>query len=700
MDNKDERLDGFDLEDILKEFSGSGAAEEELLPREELEEVFAKVEQEPASPEKEGSTKGDTIRFERLQVVKPQEAPAEADAPPQADDSDVKTVSDATSVFTPVAAEEEEEDQTEEKTEEASDRQAEEPSPEPVPSREAEKPLPPPIPFDPRAKLRELKKKLVAGPERRYYELTEIGVGKLQIAILVNLLIVAACGAVAFFYAKEMIPESRLRLVIFSQVLAMMVSALLSCFCLMDGLGDLFRGKFTMNTMLFFTLAACVADAVLCLQELRIPCCAAFSLEATFALWYRYEQRNTEMGQMDTMRKASRLGGVFKVSDYYDGRPGLLRGEGQIEDFMDNYSMTSGPQRTQMIYTFIAFLGCIGIAVFAYLRHGISMAMQIFSTALLVATPASFFVALSRPMAVLERRLHMVGTVLCGWQGVKKLCGKAAFPLSDDDLFPSGSIKLNGVKFFGDRDPDQVVAYATALIRAAGDGLEPVFNQMLKNRSGATYKAESVREHANGGLGGEVWGESVLMGSSKLLEEMGVEIPEGTAVEQAVYCAIDGQLCAVFAMTYSRMKSSAAGIVSLCAHRKLRPVLTSSDFMLTDVFLKSKFGVNTKRIAFPPKEERLALAARVPGEEDHALALTTHDTLSATAYAVSGARALRSASIMGLVIHILGGVLGMLIMLALAYLGSVQLLTPLNILLYQLVWMIPGLLITELTRTV
>jgi hypothetical protein len=55
---------------------------------------------------------------------------------------------------------------------------------------------------------------------------------------------------------------------------------------------------------------------------------------------------------------------------------------------------------------------------------------------------------------------------------------------------------------------------------------------------------------------------------------------------------------------------------------------------------------------------------------------------------------------MGLVIHILGGVLGMLIMLALAYLGSVQLLTPLNILLYQLVWMIPGLLITELTRTV
>ena len=35
------------------------------------------------------------------------------------------------------------------------------------------------------------------------------------------------------------------------------------------------------------------------------------------------------------------------------------------------------------------------------------------SAALLVAMPASFFIALSRPMAILERRLHMVGTVIC-----------------------------------------------------------------------------------------------------------------------------------------------------------------------------------------------------------------------------------------------------------------------------------------------
>jgi hypothetical protein len=394
------------------------------------------------------------------------------------------------------------------------------------------------------------------------------------------------------------------------------------------------------------------------------------------------------------------LHSVVKVPDFYNGRPGLLRGQGEVEDFMDNYNQTTGPERVQMIYTFVSFLACIGIAAFAYLRSGASMAVQVLSTSLLVATPASFFVSLTRPMAILERRLHMVGTVLCGWKGVRKLCGKAAFPLNDDDLFPTGSTKLNGVKFYGDRNPDQVVAYATALIRAGGGGLEPIFNQLLKSRSGGEYKVENFQRYPSGGIGGEVWGESVLMGTIDFLQDMGVEIPEGTMVNQAVYCSIDGQLGAVFAISYARMKSSAAGMVTLCAQRRLIPVLTSGDFMLTDVFLKTKFGVRTKRMAFPTYDERKVLAARKPDENDQALALTTQDGLSATAYAVTGARALRTACRMGLAVHIFGGILGMLIMLALAYLGAREELNPIRVLLYQVVWMIPGLLVTEWTRTV
>ena len=82
------------------------------------------------------------------------------------------------------------------------------------------------------------------------------------------------------------------------------------------------------------------------------------------------------------------------------------------------------------------------------------------------------------------------------------------------------------------------------------------------------------------------------------------------------------------------------------------------------------------------------------------MAMATRDELVSYAYAVTGSRSLRTSCRLGMVIHLVGGILGMLIMLVLGYLGSVDLLIPTHILLYQLVWLVPGLLITEWTRAV
>lgn len=94
------------------------------------------------------------------------------------------------------------------------------------------------------------------------------------------------------------------------------------------------------------------------------------------------------------------------------------------------------------------------------------------------------------------------------------------------------------------------------------------------------------------------------------------------------------------------------------------------------------------------------LLNRHPDPDAPTLAITTRDELVSAAYAVTGARSLRSAATLGTVIHLIGGILGMLTMLALGYLGSTELLTPTNVLLYQLIWMIPGFLVTEWTRAV
>lgn len=687
MDNKNDTME-FDLEDILSEFhdydaEDSLSGDTQVMPSlmEDMPELFAAAEEpeaeapaEPAqaAPESKPDLSGNTILFEPVAAGTSDAAQEPA---PQADTIQIPA----------------------EEITAAQEQDSAEPSPA---AEEKEFVAPAPIVFNPRSRLRELKKKLVAGPERRYYELEGHGLGQLQIAILVTLALVALCVGITTMFALDMMPENRLRLVIFSQVLAMMVAGLMSCNLMLDSLADLFKGKFSVNTMLTLTFIACFADGIFCLKELRVPCCAAFCLEAAMALWARYHRHTTEMAQMDTMRKAVRLHGIVKVPDYYKGKSALLRTDAQVEDFMDNYNKVSGPELAQNIYAALSLLVCMGIAVYAGLMHGVSMGVQIFATAMLVAVPASFFVAITRPMALLENRLHMVGSVFCGWKGVKGLCGKAAFPLTDTDLFPQGSTKLNGVKFYSDRDPDEVVAYSTALIVRAGGGLVPVFQQLLGNRNGAEYEVENFQNYGDGGIGGEVNGEPVLLGGLNFLQDMGVEIPEGTMVNQAVYAAIDGQLCAVYAMTYAKMRSAAAGLVTLCGYRKLTPVMLCGDFTLTESFLRGKFNIKTRRMVFPSRDERAELSSIQPDADCRVLGISTRQELISTAYLVTGARSLRTSTKLAVWIHLIGGVIGMLIMAALAVLGNTELLTPTNILLYQLIWAIPGLLVTEWTRIV
>ena len=710
MEEKDRNTQDFDLEDILKEFSGdlpeenAGVTAEQILsdelPEEEKPEAEVSGEEvsqeEPAeeAPQQEASEEEAEAEGEDAA-----EEEAEADKQPASSvTSDTIRLDDLSKAVEAAQAKH----VNAVDTDKAEAAEAEGEVKAETPLEPVEEIVPPaPIPFrTPRSRLRELKKKLVAGPEKRYYELTAIGVGRLQIAMIVNLVVLGLCIGGLVMHRQGMIPANRMRLLVFGQTLGMLISALLGSHCMIDAVADLFKKRFSLNVMLVLSFFACCADAVFCLIELRIPCCAAFILAMGMGMWNRYQLRCTEMGQMDTMRKAVRLNSVVKTEDFYEGRPGLHRGEGEVEDFMENYNSISGMERVRNWYAVISLLVCSGIAVLTGVLHAsASMAVQILAASLLMAIPASFLVTMSRPMAVLERRLHMVGTVLCGWKGVKELCGRLVFPLGDEEVFPVGAVKLNGVKFYGERKSDQVIAYATALIRSCGGSLDPVFTQLCQSRECPEYETVNFQNY-DGGIGGEVCDEAVLMGSAELLRDMGVEIPEGTMVSQAVYCAIDGQLCAVFALSYAKMKSAAAGLVTLCGYRKLTPVLTCGDFMITESFLRGKFGINTRRIAFPSREVRQELKEKKPAEDAVALALTTQDGLAPMAYAVTGARAVQNATRMGLVIHLIGGILGMLIMLVLGYLGSMEQLVPTNILLYQLVWMIPGLLVTEWTRTV
>lgn len=702
--NEKEKLPEFDLEDILKEFStqeypaetedaaSAVQTEEEALPdapEEDIKEFLPSQEKTRAA----ASVTEETIRLDLPVREKAEANLAQTIRLPDLGNPDGEAKPEAPSkTEEPKAWEPQKPESKAEPYSQDWEPEYEQPIADYVPPRQ--------ILIHPRSKLQELKRKLVAGPEKRYYEIDEIGFGKLQTAIFLSLMVVVLSACATALHAMGLVGENRLKLMVFGQFLAMLLSAVLGSYQMMEGIADIFRGKFSLNSLLFFTFLTCCADAVFCLRDPRVPCCAAFSLQVTMSLWSTYHRRTTEIRQMDTLRKAVRLDSLVTEPDYYDNTAGALRTEGRLEDFMDNYSARSVPDKVFSVYAVAVLCVSVGAGVASgLLRHSVEFGIQVAAAALLAGVPVTAFVALSRPMCLLQKRLHRVGAVLCGWQGIRALSKRLVFPLDHSDLFPAGTCKLNGVKFYSDRNPDQVVAYCAAVICANGGGLAPLFEHLLSSRNGRHYTPHNMRAYGNGGIGAEVCTEPVLLGSLAFLRQMGVEIPEGISVNNAVYAAIDGELCGVFAVSYTKDRASAAALHALCGYSSLQPVLVTGDFTLTEEFIRSRFGVNTRRIGFPDREVREQLAQKTPGKEAVGRILSTSGSVLSFAYGVAGARAVRTAMILGTVVHLLGGILGLAIILLLGILGFAELLTPSNMLLYQLVWLIPGLLITEWTRT-
>ena len=706
----DEELPEFTLDDILKEFGTQNddgrihdAAAPELLedlPQRELLED-APLSEQPADRDEEpelliwtpapkqkpsAQTISDTIRVDTVKVRNKLGKTA---------------VSDDTQSFTPVAQQPPKMPgpfRTNPIPEEAEpfsaawEPQYDQPIGDYAPSE--------PIVFRPRSRLGELKHKLMDGPERCYNALSEKGVGKLQIALFVCMLIVVLSCATVVLHRMNMVRQSRMRLLVFGELFAMLICATLCWERIADGIGKIFKGRFTTDTLLAFSFAACIADGIYCLQEVKVPFCAAFCLQAFMCLWAEYQQRSTQLSQMDTLRKATRLNRIAKAPGCCGESPGFFLSDGQPEDFMDTYGIPSSPETAVNRFALLGLALSVAVAAAAGIHGGLRVGVRTWSAAILAVCPATMLICQTRPGWTLQRRLSHFGAVICGWAGVKAASGKAVVLLRDEELLPSGSVKINGHKFYSKRhNPDTIIAYTTAVMTESGCCLAPLFEHIHKTRRAQSYELDAFKNYDCKGYGAIIGGEQVLVGSPEFLRGMGVQVPAGTQFNHAVCIAIGKELSGCFPLAFGKLKGVRAGLTALCSQRKLSRVMTSTNFVLDDAFLREKYRVDTRRITFPTLSERERLASWKPEDAQSApIALTTQEGLAGSAFAITGARALRIASIAGAAVHILGGLVGLGAVLVLTLTGRTDLMTPANLLLLELIWAVPGLMVSEWTR--
>lgn len=520
---------------------------------------------------------------------------------------------------------------------------------------------------------------------------------RLRIGLIVQLVLFVIAALAALFAYQSQAAHPIINVLV--QLVLMLLTAAVGFRRIWEGVEQLRQRRFRLTGLLAVSFGVCLLEGVVCLITHDVPFGAVFSMQMLMAQWAEYQKQQTYLSQQDTLRKATDLTAVVRTDKYYKGQPAYQTTEGRPEDFAAQAAAEIGPEKTLCQYALGAVaLGAV-LALVAAIIHGLSIGLRVYAAILLAAVPASSFVSIQRPAAILEKRMHKLGTVLCGWRGLQNIEKHGYYPLRHQDLFPGNHVKLNGVRFYGERNVSTIVSYVSALMAADGGALAGPFEQLRASRNARVCRVEELTSYPDG-IGGQIDGLSVVAGTLEFMENMGVSLPDGARIPYGVYAAVNQSLCAVFAVSFTRSKSSASGLRTLCDSRHVRPILVDCDFVLTEPFLEEKLGVDVRRMQFPDCMTRMKLAEKRASANAPAIALATRGGLAQRAYAVTGGAALRSAWRAGTAVHILGGSIGFLAVAILALQGALFLLTPYNLLLYGFVWMIPGLLMAEWTRSI
>lgn len=463
----------------------------------------------------------------------------------------------------------------------------------------------------------------------------------------------------------------------------------------LKGLIRPFQHRIGMELMISLGNIAVLTDA-LTISRLgadRQPFCAPAVLGLWCVMYGSLQERKGQRLCCRTAAAASEPYLVTRDEGKWNNRDTYAKWSGPLNGFGSQVQSSDGARRIYRVMVPLVLLGSVLFALLSSVGHGRTEDfLWCLATILTAAGSLSATWCFGLPWRKISARLTKSGAALAGWQGVTNTTGSCNLLLTDIDLFPIGSVSLNGVKIFGDFPIEKVVAVTATVIRDSGSALEKVFHDLLRSQGAVYRRGEDLTAFEGGGICEFIRGEQILVGSASFMVLMDIALPPGLKVKNAVFCAINGDLAGIFALNYHLPGTVAPAIDSLIRNR-ITPVLATRDFNLIPSMLRQRFKLPVERLEFPPVNRRRELSEP---EQEHSETLTAvlcREGLGPYAEAVVGSRRLRTAVRQSAALSCLGSVVGALLAFYLTYVAAYNSLTPLNLTLFLLMWLVPTPLI-------
>ena len=233
-----------------------------------------------------------------------------------------------------------------------------------------------------------------------------------------------------------------------------------------------------------------------------------------------------------------------------------------------------------------------------------------------------------------------------------------------------------------------MISAAASVVIASGSCLAPVFAELLEKHHGRLVPVSEFSCGKTGGLTAMVDGEEVMVGGADFVNLRGIRLPEKLAKKDTLFVVVSGQLVGIIQLRYTPVKSVQNALLELLRSRQ-DASFAVRDSNITPVMLRQKFKVSADGFHFPSYAKRYAMSAAEPSEETHVAGVMARRGLGSFVRLASVGRRLYGTVRTLVVLSLIAAGLGAAAMFLLLAMGSFDAATVTNLLLYQLLWLIP-----------
>lgn len=311
-------------------------------------------------------------------------------------------------------------------------------------------------------------------------------------------------------------------------------------------------------------------------------------------------------------------------------------------------------------------------------------------TLTLFAAPATVLVS-ALPLKAAADTLEEYGATLPGYSSAYKIRNANAVAVDVADLFPKGSIKLYNMHTLSKNPVDRSLCEAAAVVMAAKSPLSEIFVQITGSLKENLPAVDSMLYEERLGLSGWVNNRRILIGNRTLMENHNVQIPSFEVDKKIlakgffpVYIAADSKPCVLLVVGYHADDTVTYELRRLC-NAGYTVMVNSCDPNTSADMLCDYFGL-------PEGAIKTMNADGIRTYKEETNYQESLDSAAAYEESVCGLFALATVSmrvpplsILMLVLNIISIAVGVSAFGCMIFMGTTALLTPLLVLVYQLV---------------